>query len=99
MRATAGKARRGTTSLVGWPDAAFGDQPSAGKRRAGYVIVFMSSAISGPFHPPQWASKFAREVAESSLAEEAYAFSEMVDRVVLSRVFFAPVADSFPGMI
>ena len=99
MRARGEKAHGGTMSPVGWPHAAYGDQPSEGKYHLGYVIGFTPSALSEPCHLLRLASKFARKLANSSLGGEVCAFSEMSDHVTLLRDFYAPFADLSPDTI
>ena len=86
-------------TLVGWSDAAYGDQSSLGKCRLGYVIGRMSPNLCGPCHLTQWPSKFARKLAESSLGGEVYAFSEMLGHMSMLRGFFGHCMDLRPGMV
>ena len=37
-------------ALGGWSDAGYGDQSTIGKRRLGYVVELMYSALRGPCH-------------------------------------------------
>ena len=53
--------------LVGWPDAAFGAHAQDGRCRLDYIIGLKSSALTGPVHIPQWASKFTRKHVKRSL--------------------------------
>ena len=52
----------GSLSLVGWSDAAFGDQFPKGKCRPGFAISLMSNTLNGPFCISLWASKFTRKL-------------------------------------
>ena len=57
----------GTMMLVGWSDASFGAHLQDGRWCSGYIIGLMSSALTGPAHILQWASKFTRKHVKSSL--------------------------------
>ena len=85
-------------TLVGWSEAAYGDQSSLGKCRLGYVIGLTSSDLCGPCHLIQWASKFTCKLVKSSLGGEVYAFSEMLDHMSMLRDFFGHFTDLFSGM-
>ena len=92
----------GLTALVGWADAAFGDQLAEGKFRLDYVIGLMSSTQRGPRHILQRASKFARKMVKSSLGGEVYALSDMADHMLLLRNcggIDLPVRGSEPGRL
>ena len=91
--------RKGTLKLVGGSGAANGGPSQEGFCRLGYVIVLMSSFLSGPRHVLQWTSKFTRKLVKSSLGGEVYAFSEMVDHMALIREFYAPCVELPPGMV
>ena len=65
----------------------------------GYVIGYVMFPLPrGPFHIIQWASKYARKSVKSSLGEEVYALSEMVDHMSLLRECFAHFTDAPPGV-
>ena len=55
----------GSTSLVGWADAAYGEQSTEEKRRLGYAIGLMSSSLTGPRHVRQWISIFTGKLVNS----------------------------------
>ena len=90
---------RGSLTLVGWSDAAYGKLSEDGRCRLGYIIGLMSSSLSGPCHVLQWTSKFTRKLVKSSLGGEVYAFSEMVDHMALIREFYTPFVGLSPGMV
>ena len=69
---------RGTSALVGRPDASCGDQSAEGKCLLGCVIGLTSWTLSGPRHILQCASTFARKSVK---------FSEMIDHESLMREF------------
>ena len=74
---------------VGWSDAAYGDRPTGGECRMGYVVGSMSWTLTGPCHILQWTSKFTWKLAKSSPGGEVYALSATADYVsVLSFVFW-----------
>ena len=89
---------RGTLSIVGWSDVAYGDQSAEGKYRLGSAIVLTSSTLRCPRHMPKRTSEFTRKSADSSLGGEVYGISEMVDHMSPPREFYEPFADSTPGM-
>ena len=66
----------GTMLLVGWSDAAYGDQSAEGKCRLGCLIGPMSSSLNGSRHVIQWLSEPTRKRVRSSLGGDAYAFGE-----------------------
>ena len=66
LRAAGGKMRCGAAFFVGWSDAAYCCHSSEEGIHLGFEISLMSSYIRGPCHL-QWASKFTRKVAQSSL--------------------------------
>ena len=74
-RARGEKVHCGTMALAGWPDADYGGHKSEGKCRLCYAIGLATSIIRGSCHLLQWASKFARELAEGSLGGKAHALS------------------------
>ena len=59
------KVHGGTTSLVGWSDADFGDLPQNGKCRVGYLIGLTSSPLTGPCRVLRWTSEFTRKLVET----------------------------------
>ena len=85
-------------TLVGWSDAAYGDQSSKGKCRLGYVIGLMSSNLCGPCQLIRWTSKFTRKLAKRSPGGEVYAFSEMLGHTSMLREFYGHFTDLRPGM-
>ena len=89
----------GSMTLVGRSDAAYGDLSTDGKCRLGYVVGLTSSTSKGPCRISQRTSKFARNMAKSSLGGEVYALSEMVDRVVLLKDFRGPSAGMDTGAV
>ena len=89
----------GTRTLVGRPDAAYGDLSQNGRCRLGYVIGITSSSPTGPCHLLMWTSKFTRKLAESSVGGAVYAFSEMIDHMALLRAFFSPFEELTSGML
>ena len=99
FRARGERLHKGTLTLVGWSDAAYGKLSEDGRCRLGYIIGLMSSSLSGPCHVLRWTSKFTRKLVRSSLGGEAYAFSEMVDHMALIREFYTPFVGLSPGMV
>ena len=99
FRARGERLHKGTLTLVGWSDAAYGKLSEDGRCRLGYIIGLMSSSLSGPCHVLQWTSKFTRKLVKSSLGGEVYAFSEMVDHMALIREFYTPFVGLSPGMV
>ena len=89
----------GTTTLGGWPDAPYGNQPPRGRSRLGYVIGLASSTLKCPRHILRKKSKYTRQLVTSSLAEAVNDFSEMVDHMEPSREFYEPSMDLPPGMV
>ena len=77
------KVRSDPMSFGTWPDAAYGDQSSAGKFRLGCAIGLMSSTLSGPRHILQCTSKFSRELVNGILGGALHALSDMVDHMML----------------
>ena len=65
----------------------------------GYTIGLTSSTLSGPSRILQWAPKFARKQARSSLGGEACVSCEMVGNLALPREFCARLSDASPGAI
>ena len=63
----------------------------------GYVLGFMSTTLKGPRHILEWTSKFTRKMAKSSQGGEVYAFSEMVDHMLLLKDFCGPPEGANPG--
>ena len=86
-------------TLVGWSDAAYGDQSSMSKCRLGNVIGFMSSNFCGPRHLIQWTSEFTRKLAKICLGGGVYASSEMLDHMSMLREFYGRCTDWYPGMV
>ena len=58
----------------------------------------MSSALRGPCHIIRWTSKFARNLAESRLGVEVYAFSDMFFRMSMIREIYGHFSDLTTGM-
>ena len=98
MRQRRERIRGGTMTIVGWSDAAHGDQSAMGKRRLGYVFGLMSSTLRGRRRIFQWTSKFTCKLVTSSLGGEVYAFSEMAGHMSMIREFRAHFLDLSPGM-
>ena len=92
-RELVGRARFGRSG------AAYGDKSTMSKCRLGYVVGLTSSALRGPCHIIQWASKFTSKVVKSRLGGETYAYSEMVDHVSMLRGFYAHFLNLPPGMV
>ena len=86
-------------TLVGWSDAAYGDQSTLSKRRPGYVIGLMSATLRRPCPKIHWASKFARDSVESSLGWEMHAFSAMLDHMPMLQEFYAHSLDPAQRMV
>ena len=89
----------GSMTMVGWSDAAYGDQSTEGKCRLGYVIGLASSTLKGPCHILQWTSKFTRQMVKSSLGGEVYAPSEMVDHMLPLKEFYGPFGGKNRGVV
>ena len=85
-------------TMVGWPDATYGDQSTKGECRLGYVIGLMSSSLKGPCRILQWTSKFTRKMEKTSLGGEVYALSEMVNHMLLLKEFYGPFEGMDPGV-
>ena len=81
---------RGTSALVGRPDASCGDQSAEGKCLLGCVIGLTSWTLSGPRNILQCASTFARKLVK---------FSEMIDHESHMREFCEPPVDFSAGMV
>ena len=86
-------------TLTGWSGAAYGDQPSTGKCRLGYVIGLTPSTLRGPCRIIQWTSEFNRRMVKSSLGGESYAFSEIMDHMSTLREFYGRFLDIRPRMV
>ena len=86
-------------TLVGRPDAAYGNESTPDKCRLGLVIELTASSLRGPFQNIHRASKSTRKLARSSPGGEAYAFSEMADHMAMLRELYAHVLDVSPGMV
>ena len=69
FRARGERLHKGTLTLAGWSDAAYGGLSEEGRCRLGYIIGLMSSSLSlsGPCHVLQWTSKFTRKFVTGSL--------------------------------
>ena len=78
-------------TLVGWSDAAYGDQSTEGKCRLGFVIGLMSSTLKGPFRILQRTYKFSRKMVKSSLGGEVFALSEHGGSYVFVNGFLWPL--------
>ena len=60
VRKRGGRVHCGSMSLVGWSDAAYGNQSTEETCHLGYVIGLMSPNLKGPCHSSQWTSKFTQ---------------------------------------
>ena len=98
LRQRSEKIHGGTRTLVGWSDAAYGDQSAMSKCPLGYVIGLMSSTLRGSRRIIQRAPKFTRKLVKNSLGGEAYAFSETFEHMSMLREFYAHFIDLPPGM-
>ena len=92
MGKRSGKMQGGTMTLAGWSDAACGDQSSLGKCHLGYVIGLMSPTLRGPCHFIQWASKFTRKSAKSSLGGAQVDAGPHVDALWIFLAFYIPLS-------
>ena len=99
IRRRNGKVHGGTLTLAGWSDTAYGDQPSTGKCRLGYVIGLTPSTLRGPCRIIQWTSKSNRKMVKSSLGGESYAFSGIMDHMSTLREFYGRFLDIRPRMV
>ena len=68
-----------------------------GRCLLGYVIGLMSSTLKGPCNILKKTSKFARNMAKSSLGGEVYAPSEMADHTLLLKDCYGPFEGMNPG--
>ena len=98
MRARGGKMHRGTTSSVGWPDAAYWGPSEGGRCRLGCIVGLTSSSLPVPCRVLQWTSKFTRRLVKRSLGGKVYAVREMAGGVKLLEEFYSHYLGISPGM-
>ena len=99
MRNRSWKLHCGATPLVGWSDAAFGDESTVGRCLRGYSIGLTSSSVTGPRHALRRAPEFTRKLVQSSPGGEVCALSVLADRLSLLGDFDAPGEVLAPGMV
>ena len=99
MRVRGKKVHRGTMTLVGRSDTAYGDPTTERPRRLGYVIERVSPRLRDPCRRVQWSSKFDRNAAKGKLDGGAYAFEEMMDHTASMWQFYDLFVDLSPGKV